>query len=283
MMYNRGMTGPLRILAMFAHPDDELSAGGTLAKYAHSGADITLVCATRGEAATIFCADCATRETLAEVRTGELVCCCHQLGIQHLEWLDWPDGGVTGVPEDQAVAQIVPIVRRVRPHVLFTHPQHGGYPHPDHIGIYQRVLAAWKAAADPGYLLAAGPAWATPKVYTRAIPEAAFDALPGFRDYRVHLNGQKLPFVSEPLENLHCVIDTADWVDTRAAGWACHVSQHNPNGMFSNLPVEAQRQVYSREHFRLVAHHLPAGLPPHDALEAGLEFSAPTENQAHEG
>lgn len=264
------MPDPLRLLAIYAHPDDELSIGGTLARYTHAGADATLVCATRGEVATIYCDDCATRETLAAVRTAELECCCQHLGIQHLEWLDWPDGGVQTIPEPSAVAQLVPMLRRVRPHILFTHADHGGYPHPDHLGVHQRVLAAFHAAADPTYLPELGPAWATPKLYARAIPETAFDLIPSFRDYRVQLNGQALPFYADPPEHIHCIIDTSDWVTARMAGWACHVSQHNPNGVFSNLPEELQHQLYSHEYLRLFAHHLPADLSPHDRLEAGL-------------
>lgn len=39
-----------KLLAVFAHPDDEsFICGGTLAKYASEGVDITLVSATRGE------------------------------------------------------------------------------------------------------------------------------------------------------------------------------------------------------------------------------------------
>ena len=264
----------LRILAVYAHPDDELSVGATLARYAQQGADITLVCATRGEAATIFCDDCATRETLAAVRTRELECCCQQLGIQHLLWLDWPDGGVETIAREQAVAQLVPILRAVRPHVLFTHPPHGGYPHPDHLAVHERTVAAFHAAADARYLPHVDAPWVVPKLYVRAIPAAAFDLIPGFRDYRVKLNGQALPFVADPDEHIHCVIDADAGVEQRMAGWQCHRSQHNPNGMFSNLPSELQRQVYGREHFRLFAHHLPADLPPHTSLEAGLiEFA----------
>ena len=66
------MTNPLTILAIFAHPDDEIGVGSTLACYSDKGVRTVLVCATRGEAATIFCDDCATRENLAEVRTREL-------------------------------------------------------------------------------------------------------------------------------------------------------------------------------------------------------------------
>ena len=88
------MTTPLTILAIFAHPDDEIGVGSTLAYYGEAGVRTVLVCATRGEVATIFCDDCATRENLAEVRTRELECACGHLGIGELRWLDWPDGGI---------------------------------------------------------------------------------------------------------------------------------------------------------------------------------------------
>ncbi len=42
---------PMRILGVFAHPDDEsFCAGGTLARYVASGAEVMVVSATRGEA-----------------------------------------------------------------------------------------------------------------------------------------------------------------------------------------------------------------------------------------
>ncbi|HEY9528957.1 MAG TPA: PIG-L family deacetylase, partial [Anaerolineales bacterium] len=44
------MTDPLRLLVVFAHPDDEsMGMGGTLARYAAEGVEIHLVCASRGE------------------------------------------------------------------------------------------------------------------------------------------------------------------------------------------------------------------------------------------
>lgn len=264
------MTLSLRILALFAHPDDEISVGGTLAHYAAAGADVTLICATRGEAATIYCDDCATPETLAAVRTQELACCCRALGIDRLEWLDWPDGGVQQTPMDAAVAQLVARIRHLRPHIIVTHPEHGTYPHPDHIGVHERALAAFEAAGDPAYHPTLGPAWQTPKFYVRAIPESAFDLIPGFRDYRVNLGGQALPFVADPDEQIDCIIDCAATVTKRIEGWRCHRSQHNPQGTFSVMPEELQKQVFEVEHFRLFAHHLPATPPRRSAWEAGL-------------
>ncbi len=137
-----------RILALFAHPDDELAVGGALARFAAEGAAITLVCATRGEAATIYSPPeyGATPENLAEVRTRELECCCAALGISDLRWLDWPDGGIAGLDREAATAQVIGLLRTVRPQIVFTHPAHGGYPHPDHIAVHQIMLAAWHAA-----------------------------------------------------------------------------------------------------------------------------------------
>jgi N-acetylglucosamine malate deacetylase 2 len=76
------------IMAIFAHPDDEIGVGSTLGRYSDAGVHTVLVCASRGEVATIFCDDCATRDNLAEVRTRELKCACQHIGIRELRWLD---------------------------------------------------------------------------------------------------------------------------------------------------------------------------------------------------
>ena len=41
---------PTRVLAIYAHPDDpEISAGGTLARWADAGADVHVLITTRGD------------------------------------------------------------------------------------------------------------------------------------------------------------------------------------------------------------------------------------------
>ena len=43
-----------RLLVALAHPDDEsFGPGGTLALYAQRGAEVTLICATRGEVGSL--------------------------------------------------------------------------------------------------------------------------------------------------------------------------------------------------------------------------------------
>ncbi len=262
-----------RILALFAHPDDELSVGSTLARYAESGVRVTLICATRGEAAKIFSPPeyGATRDNLAEVRTGELECCCQVLGIEDLRWLDWPDGGVTALDREQAVAQVVAIIRQVRPQVMITHPDHGGYPHPDHLAVHDIALAAWQAAADSEYRPDLGPAHAVTKLYGRVIPMSFFLQAPQFAEYRVQLNGDQLPFVATPDEEVSTVLDVAAWADRRVAGWECHQSQHNPNGAFSQVPDEVQQDFRSREYLQLIAHRLADNPAPETDLFAGME------------
>src|SRR3712207_9369064 len=62
-----------RILAVFAHPDDEtFCAGGTLAMYAEQGAELMVISATRGDAGQIHDSSAATRGTLGLIREQEL-------------------------------------------------------------------------------------------------------------------------------------------------------------------------------------------------------------------
>ena len=57
-----------RILIIMAHPDDEtFSVGGTIAKYVKAGSEVSLLCATRGEAGASGGRSVKTGE-LAEIR-----------------------------------------------------------------------------------------------------------------------------------------------------------------------------------------------------------------------
>lgn len=273
-----------RLLAVFAHPDDEISVGGTLARAVAEGAAVTLVCATRGEAATIYSPPeyGATAENLAQVRTRELECCCAALGVTDLRWLDWPDGRVAEIDREAAVAQLAALVRAAQPQVVITHAAHGGYAHPDHIAVHQIVLAAWHAAADPAFQPETGPAWAASKLYSRAIPLSFFERNPAFAQFRIELNGQRLPFVGTPDEEISTVLDVAAWVEQRMAAWDCHRSQHNPETLLSSLSEEERRANASREFLQLIAHRLPAALQHETDLWAGLEPAAAHDAEAGE-
>ncbi len=259
------------ILAIFAHPDDEIGVGSTLAHYSDAGIRTVLVCATRGEAATIFCEDCATRETLPQVRTAELECACDHLGISELRWLDWPDGDIGNLPRVEAVGQIVQLIRGIQPDVILTHPEHGLYPHPDHLAVWEIVREAFDAAADAARYPANGPAWAAGRLFTRALPQSIFERAPGLAEFRVELNGQQLPFYGTPDAEIDVVMRVADWVPRRMAAWDCHRSQHNPKGFSSTMPDGVREEMAANEHYILAAARAPLPEGVHDDLLAGLE------------
>ena len=269
------MTTPFTILVVFAHPDDEIGVGSTLAYYGEAGVRTVLICATRGEVATIFCADCATRENLAEVRTRELECACSHLGIGELRWLDWPDGGVKDLPRPEAVGAIVRQIREVRPDVILTHPKDGLYPHPDHLAIWEIVREAFDAAADPEVYPGAGPAWAPARLFTRAISQSYFEAAPGLKDFRVELNGQLLPFYGTPDDQIDVTMRVEAYVEHRMAAWDCHRSQHNPKGFSSTMPDGMRREMAANEQYVLAAAAVPCPTAPTTTCWPGWKRAVP--------
>ena len=147
------MARELRLLAVFAHPDDEtLGAGSTLARYAAEGVAVHLVTATRGERGWQGKpADNPGMDALGELRTRELYDAAHVLGIRDVAFLDYVDGDLDRADPAEATGKIVSHLRRVQPHVVLTFGPEGVYGHPDHIAISQLTTAAIVCAADAGY------------------------------------------------------------------------------------------------------------------------------------
>jgi LmbE family N-acetylglucosaminyl deacetylase len=140
----------IRLLGLFAHPDDEVFCiGGTLAKYAASGAETMVVSFTRGEAGQIRDASIATRRTLGAKREQELHRSCGQLGVQHVRCLDFGDGKLKDIPQEQLVRQVTEIIREFQPDVVFTFDDTGAYGHPDHIVISRATTIACRQSGDP--------------------------------------------------------------------------------------------------------------------------------------
>lgn len=162
------MTERLRLLCVFAHPDDEsLGTGGMLAKYAAEGVEVTLVTATRGEYGWngVPEIDPGPRG-MGQIREGELRAAAATLGLHEVAFLDYIDGQLDQADPGEASARITAHVRRVRPHVVVTFPPDGIYGHPDHVAISQFTSAALVCAADvncdaPGGL----PPYRVPKFY----------------------------------------------------------------------------------------------------------------------
>jgi LmbE family N-acetylglucosaminyl deacetylase len=140
----------IRLLGVFAHPDDEVFCiGGTLAKYAALGAETMVVSFTRGQAGQIRDASIATRRTLGAKREQELHRSCNQLGVQHVRCLDYGDGMLKDIPQQQLVRHVTAIIREFQPDIVFTFDDTGAYGHPDHIVISRVTTIACSQSGDP--------------------------------------------------------------------------------------------------------------------------------------
>lgn len=147
------MTATLRLLAVFAHPDDEsMGMGGTLAKYSAEGVETHLVCASRGERGWFGPEEQDPGpERLGQIRTKELENAVRELGMKSLEFLGYVDGEVDEANPAEIIGRIVAHIRRIQPQVVVTFPPDGNYGHPDHIAIGQFTQAAVVCAADASY------------------------------------------------------------------------------------------------------------------------------------
>ena len=154
---------PMRLLGVFAHPDDEVfCVGGTLAQWAEAGWETMIISATRGEAGQIQDARAASRGTLGTVREQELRAACARLGVQRVECLDHGDGALAEVDGATLAGHVAASIRGFQPDVVVTFGPDGGYGHPDHIAISGATTQACQ-------LVACEDGWA-PQLYYSAFP-----------------------------------------------------------------------------------------------------------------
>lgn len=134
---------PVRMLGVFAHPDDEtVCAGGTLAKYASAGAEINVVSLTKGGAGQIRDASVATRATLTAVREKELDAAGIELGIAGTRCLSYVDGSLAGI-DPQALTRLASeLISEFDPDVVITFGPDGFSGHPDHVAVGAAVTSA---------------------------------------------------------------------------------------------------------------------------------------------
>lgn len=115
-----------KLLAVFAHPDDEcFGPGATLAKYAKAGVEVYVVCATRGEAG---------RGTSKE-RTKELLAAAKVLGVKKVEFLDFEDGEISNNQYHDLAGKILEKIEAIKPQVVLTFDLTGASGHLDHIAV----------------------------------------------------------------------------------------------------------------------------------------------------
>jgi N-acetylglucosamine malate deacetylase 2 len=133
------------ILAVFAHPDDEtFICGGTLAKYAHEGHRVILVCATKGEMGRrMGVPPVATRESIPMIREQELRNACEALHIEDLRFLGIRDKLLEIQPFEHLTQKVLEHIVETQPDSIVTfHETLGG--HPDHCTIGLATTTAFQ-------------------------------------------------------------------------------------------------------------------------------------------
>jgi LmbE family N-acetylglucosaminyl deacetylase len=141
---------PTRVLAISAHPDDsELQAGGTLAKWAAAGCEVSVVVCTDGSKGT-WNPD-ADLDDLIATRQREQRAAAQTLGATGtVGFCGWVDGELESTRAN--VGLLASWIRRLKPSIVLTHDPWKRYRlHPDHRAAGFLVTDAVVAARDPHF------------------------------------------------------------------------------------------------------------------------------------
>jgi N-acetyl-1-D-myo-inositol-2-amino-2-deoxy-alpha-D-glucopyranoside deacetylase len=295
------MTPDQRLLLVHAHPDDEsIGQGATMAKYVAEGRGVTLVTCTAGEMGEILVPElehlAADREDgLGEHRRTELDAATKELGVTDYRYLGgfgtyrdsgmkWHEDGHAVAADDvhenafwhadltEAANHLVEVIREVRPQVLVTYDQFGGYGHPDHIQAHRVAMYAAQLAAVPSYRRDLGEPWDIAKIYWSAMSESRMRA--GLRRLReagdattfegMDPDGELGPFVT-PDEDLTAAVDGQEFVERKMAALAAHATQITTDGPFFALSNNMGNRAWATEFYRI------AKGAPGETGEDGLE------------
>jgi N-acetyl-1-D-myo-inositol-2-amino-2-deoxy-alpha-D-glucopyranoside deacetylase len=260
-----------RLLLVHAHPDDEtINNGVTMAKYAASGAQVTLVTCTRGEEGEVLVTELANLasdkdDKLGEHREVELKNAMAQLGINDFRFLGdpnkkWRDSGMMGTPQnergnvfwqadlDEASHELVKIILEIQPQVLITYDEFGGYGHPDHIKAHQVAMRATELAAEQG--------WQVSKIYWNTIPRSVIQmGIEKMKEVGSDFFGaqsvDELPF-AKPDELATTVVNAPEYVPQKLAAMKAHATQISEDGPFFALSKNLGLSVWGDEYYTLV-------------------------------
>lgn len=232
--------GGVKVLVVVAHPDDEAFGCGSLVLHAAaSGAEITVLCATRGEAGEVTAGVAVPPAGLAVLREEELRDSAGALGVHRVEVADFLDSGMDGEPEPGSLAAAAPVlvqqeVRRVATEtgadLLLS--LDGGDGHRDHLAVRHATEAVGAEAGLP--------------VFLHCLPRSTMrrwaDYTAGVDPDSVYLRNLDL---GTPDEQVTHVVDTTAHLDRRWQAIRAHRSQRSP---FEGLPEDLQQLFLTRDH-----------------------------------
>jgi N-acetyl-1-D-myo-inositol-2-amino-2-deoxy-alpha-D-glucopyranoside deacetylase len=298
-------TADRRLLLVHAHPDDEtINHGVTMARYVAEGASVTLVTCTLGEMGEVLVPELGhlafERDGgLGRHRIGELTEAMAVLGVSdhrflggaeryHDSGMAWDASGSATVAPDmppgafwladltEAADLLVETIREVRPHVLATYDEKGGYGHPDHVQAHRVAMYASLLAAAPSYRSDLGPAWDIAKIYWVATLTESWmrDTLRWLRAAgdTTTFEGMEadgpLPSFVVADELLTTRIDSPEHVPAKMAALRAHATQIAADGPILGLGEDMAQKMWGSEFHRLVKG--TPGPPDETGLETDL-------------
>jgi N-acetyl-1-D-myo-inositol-2-amino-2-deoxy-alpha-D-glucopyranoside deacetylase len=285
-----------RLLFVHAHPDDEtVSTGATLARYAASGAQVTLVTCTLGEEGEIHVPALSglaagQADQLGGYRIRELADACAALRVTDHRFLGgagaYRDSGMMGTPANahprafwqadlqRAARLLLEVFREVRPQVLVTYDENGFYGHPDHIQAHRVAMRAAELATDAGF----GP----DKIYWTAVPRSVLEE--GFATFAESADNpfgdvrraEDLPF-GTPDEKIAARIDGTDVAERKLAALRAHATQIPADSWLFTVASNFGDEALGVEYYTLVSGEPGPGSGSHgweSDLFAGLPVSS---------
>ena len=275
------------LLLVHAHPDDEsIGQGATMARYVAEGIGVTLVTCTGGEMGEILVPEMEHMaadkdDTLADQRKIELDNAMKVLGVTDYRHLGgfkhYRDSGMKWHADGHAVAadlvhdnafwhadlteaasHLVAIIREVRPQVMVTYDDFGGYGHPDHIQAHRVATYAAALAAVPSYRQDLGEAHDIAKIYWGAM--SADRMRQGLRDLRaagdttsfegMDPEGDLPAFMVEDSLLTACV-EAEEYAAVKMEALKAHRTQISVDGPFFAMSNNKGNEIWGTEFFRI--------------------------------
>ena len=253
-----------RALFVHAHPDDEtINNGATMAQMVEDGIAVTLITCTRGEEGEVLVPELSHLASSAEDKLGahrviELANAMKELGVKDHRFLgNYRDSGMMDTPQnqhpdcfwradvDEAARKLALIIDEIRPQVMVTYDENGGYGHPDHIQTHRVAMRAAELAT-----------WQIQKIYWNIMPKSVvqrgMDAMKDQgSDFFGAENVDELPFVKDD-SFVSAVIHAPNQVDKKMAAMKAHATQISLDGPFFALSNNLGVQVFADEYYTLV-------------------------------